>query len=109
MGFGTLFGFAMVGGLFIAAAAIGWFIVKVILAVILLPFRLLFWLVALPLLLVKAVVLSIVGVLAALLFAIGLVAAALGLVALIVPLLPILLVVLLTVLIVRLMKRPATT
>ena len=106
MGLGTLFGFAMVGGLFIAAAAIGWFIVKVILAVILLPFRLLLWLVALPLLLVKAVVLSIVGVLAGLLFAIGLVAAALGLVALIVPLLPIVLV---AVLIVRLMKRPATT
>ncbi len=74
MGLGTFFGLAMVGGLFLAAAAIGWFILKVILAVILLPFRLLLWLVALPLLLVKAVVLTIVGVLAGLLFAIGLVA-----------------------------------
>lgn len=109
MGLGTLFGLVMVGGLFIAATAICWVIVKVFLAVILLPFRLLIWLVALPLLLVKAVVLSVAGVLAGLLFAIGLVAAALGLVALIVPLLPIVLLVLLTAMIVRLMKRPATT
>jgi hypothetical protein len=103
-GLNALLGLAIVGTMFVAAAVF-WFI----LTIVLLPFRILAWVIALPLLLVKAIVFSIAGVLAGLLFALGVLVAALGFVVVVVPLLPIVVVVLLTVLIVRLMKRPATT
>lgn len=104
-GSGALLGFAVVGGLFIAAAVF-WFLVKVFFWVILLPVRLLVWIMALPLLLVTAVLLSVVGLLLGLVFVVSGMFVAL---AVFVPLLPIILFLGLTWALVRLLRRPATT
>jgi hypothetical protein len=86
-GLGTLFGFAVLGGIFIAAAAVFWFALKAILFIVLLPVRLVIWLIALPLLLLKVILLSVAGVLAGVLFAVGIGVAAVGFVTLLLPLL----------------------
>jgi hypothetical protein len=102
----TFVGIAIVGGLFIAAAALVLFLFKLLFWLVLLPFRLFVWLLALPLLLLKAVVLGVAGVLLGLLFVAG---GALVAVVVIVPLLPIVLLLGLTWALVRLLRRPATT
>jgi hypothetical protein len=102
----TFLGIAIVGGLFIAAAALFLFLFKLLFWLVLLPFRLLVWLIALPLLLLKAVALGVAGLLLGLLVVAGGVFVA---VAVIVPLLPIVLLVVLTWALVRLLRRPATT
>lgn len=105
-GFGALLGFAVVGGMFIAAAAMFWFLIKALFWLILLPVRLLVWVIALPLLLLKAVLLSVVGLLLGLVFVVSGVFVVL---AVFVPLLPIVLFLGLTWALVRLLRRPATT
>ena len=45
-GLGALLGFAVVGGMFLAAAAVFWIVLRAILWLVLLPFRILFWLLA---------------------------------------------------------------
>jgi hypothetical protein len=94
---------AVLGGMFIAAAVLFLFFLKAVFWVILLPFRLLFWL---PLFLVKTVLVGIAGVVMTLLFVAGSVVVAL---AVLVPLVPIVLLLGMTWAIVRLLRRPATT
>ena len=106
---GLALGAMMAVGVMVALAvsAIAWFVLRGLIFLVTLPFRLLFAVIALPLLLLKIVLMAVAAVVFITLFAAGglLIAVVVGV---LIPLLPILLVVGLTFAIVRLMRRPAT-
>jgi hypothetical protein len=103
-GLGALFGFALLGGIVLAAALAFWLVARIVFAILLFPVRLVLWLVALPLLLVKAIVLSVAGLVAGIMAVIGIAVAAFGLVTL----LPLLVLALVGWGLVRVIVRPAT-
>ena len=92
----------------LAVSAVAWFVLRGLIFLVTLPFRLLFALIAIPLLLIKIVIMAVAAVVFFALFAAGGLLIAVGLVVgVLVPLLPLLLVVGLTYGLVRLMRRPA--
>ena len=108
---GLALGAMMAFGVMVALAvsAILWLVLRGLIFLVTLPFRLLFAVIALPLLLLKIVLMAVAAVVLFALFAAGRSAGRGGLVVgVLIPLLPILLVVGLTFAIVRLMRRPAT-
>ncbi len=108
---GLALGAMMAVGVMVALAvsAIAWFVLRGLIFLVTLPFRLLFAVIALPLLLLKIVLMAVAAAVLITLLAAGGLLIALGVVVgVLIPLLPILLVVGLTFAIVRLMRRPAT-
>ena len=104
--FAFLAGAAVVTVLVMAALAFAVF-ARVLLWLILLPFKLLFWLLAVPVLIVKAIALSVGGLLFGILAIVAVAVGAALMLVLALPLLPILILGFVAWAFLRLLKRPA--